>query len=699
MIINPSKINFGGGGSCTGSSAVISTKDFSITANGETSITMEEGVDGISAGTITTNVQPTLTAATYDQNGTYNPGTGIDGFSAVTVNVDLVAPYNSGYTAGYSSGYTSGQTDGIAEQKALLTSTAITSNGTVTNENGWSGVTVNVQPVLTAATFDQNGTYTPGSGVAGFNSVTVNVDGAENRLNTYLKGQVTAITQSDLAGVTNIPAYQFYGKSSIKAVDLPSSVQQLSNNSFNSSGIQSIDISNVNVIEESAFQNCTSLTGITGFENYTRQATNNMFNGCTALAGGLVTGILPYQYASSVFNNCRSLTSITFLSNMSEVGGSSNYNQWFNGCTSMQYLDYTHNYTVPTLRVANPFTAFTQNYEIRVPQILYDQWTAATYWSGSSIVNHIVAYPNAYDVMSLKYTTSDGNDITPLNPYTSITLWNAAFVGSEFDATTGGTVSFYGPQPTIPSYTWCGVTTLESMEIASAVTAIDYSTFQGCTGLTGVTIPGVTRIKQAAFKGCTSLPIDNFDFTKYTEIGNSAFTDCVGLAGSITLPSSCTVGTYAFYGCTGITSVTLPSTGSVSSYSFQNCGLVGTLTVPNCNVLSGSQSFKNCTGLTDVVFEGDYSAYSAGAGDIFKDNANITGATFNSGVTFQFGSGINYSRVVSMTFKSSTPPTGALNGSFNAHGTMYVPAESLEAYNHWAFYNTFSGWTITSIVE
>lgn len=662
MIINISKINLsgcsGGGG---GDSKVISTKNFEVTANGTTNIVMDQGVDGISAGTITTNV-------------------------------DMGPAYSSGYTEGYASG----ETVGAAAQKALLTSTTVTTNGTVTRENGYSAVTVSVQPTLTAATFDQNGTYTPGSGVDGFNSVTVNVDGAENRLNKFFKDQVTAVTQSDLDGVITTSNYQFYFHTNLKSVDLPASVKTLSSNCFAYSGIESIDISNVTQMNDSVFSNCSSLTGVTGLENYTREATNYLFRDCINLTGDLVTGMKGSQYGgNSLFQNCAKLTSVTFLSNITDFCGSSAYNNWFAGCSKIEYLDFTHNYTIPNLRIANPFTAFTQNYEIRVPQVLYDQWTAATNWSDSRVVNHIVGCPNAYNVMSLKYTTSDGNDITPVIAYTS-TTWGSSVVGSEFDATTGGTVNFYGPSLTIPSYTFSGKTTLESMTLDSAVTRLDIATFYGCTGLTGVTMPSVTEISQDAFKNCSSLTNDTLDFTKYTIIGNSAFTNCVSLTGA-TLPSACTVNKYAFDGCTALTSISLPSTGTVGSNAFMNCGLVGTLTVPNVNVFEGSAPFSGCTGLTDVVFEGSFNAYNQGVGDIFKYGPTITGATFNSGVSFQYGSNPDYSHIVSMTFKSPTPPTGNV-GQFSSTGTMYVPAEYLSVYTNWASNQTkFSGWTVTAI--
>ena len=86
---------------------------------------------------------------------------------------DCAEEYRQGYQRGYSSGYTdglsdcsgytptdcssaiteayqSGVTEGMAEQKALLSSTAITSNGTYTNENGWNSVNVNVPHFMPA---------------------------------------------------------------------------------------------------------------------------------------------------------------------------------------------------------------------------------------------------------------------------------------------------------------------------------------------------------------------------------------------------------------------------------------------------------------------------------------------------------------------------------------------------------------------
>ena len=85
-----------------------------------------------------------------------------------------------------------------------------------------------------------------------------------------------------------------------------------------------------------------------------------------------------------------------------------------------------------------------------------------------------------------------------------------------------------------------------------SVTSIGAGTFNGCTGLTSITIPN-----------------------SVTSIGELAFRDCTGLT-SITIPNSVThIGGWAFYGCTNLTSVTIPnsvkSIGFIGEEAFLDC--------------------------------------------------------------------------------------------------------------------------------
>lgn len=81
----------------------------------------------------------------------------------------------------------------------------------------------------------------------------------------------------------------------------------------------------------------------------------------------------------------------------------------------------------------------------------------------------------------------------------------------------------------------------------------------------------LTSIGDYAFYGCsglTSITIPN----SVTSIGNWAFRGCSGLT-SITIPNSVTsIGEMAFYGCSGLTSITIPnSVTSIGDYAFADC--------------------------------------------------------------------------------------------------------------------------------
>ena len=108
------------------------------------------------------------------------------------------------------------------------------------------------------------------------------------------------------------------------------------------------------------------------------------------------------------------------------------------------------------------------------------------------------------------------------------------------------------------------------------VITIGAGAFDGCSGLTSVTIPNsVTIIGDNAFADCsglTSITIPN----SVISIGEYAFSHCSGLT-SITIPNSVTsIGGWAFYGCSGLTSVTIPnSVTSIGKGAFEYCSKLG----------------------------------------------------------------------------------------------------------------------------
>lgn len=112
------------------------------------------------------------------------------------------------------------------------------------------------------------------------------------------------------------------------------------------------------------------------------------------------------------------------------------------------------------------------------------------------------------------------------------------------------------------------------------MTTIGSYAFDGCTGLTGVTIGN-----------------------SVTTIGDNAFSDCIGLTGVTIGNSVTTIEDRAFYGCTGLTTIysmnTVPPT---YKGGFENkCYLYATLYVPtgSLEAYQEAEPWKNFWTITE----------------------------------------------------------------------------------------------------
>ena len=166
-------------------------------------------------------------------------------------------------------------------------------------------------------------------------------------------------------------------------------------------------------------------------------------------------------------------------------------------------------------------------------------------------------------------------------------------------------VSYSGktyPVTSIGERAFNGCDGLTSITIGNSVTSIGNSAFSGCDGLTSVTIPNsVTSIGSGAFGGCsglTSVTIPN----SVTSIGSGAFGGCSSLT-SIEIPNSVTsIGEFAFDGCSGLTSVTIPnSVKSIVVGAFGGCSGLTSVTIPNSVKSIGECAFYGCKSLTSVT--------------------------------------------------------------------------------------------------
>jgi len=117
-----------------------------------------------------------------------------------------------------------------------------------------------------------------------------------------------------------------------------------------------------------------------------------------------------------------------------------------------------------------------------------------------------------------------------------------------------------------------------------------------------------------------------------TSIGDYAFYYCSGLT-SVTIPSSVTsIGEMAFGFCSGLTNVTIPnSVTSIGYKAFSYCRGLTSVTIPNSVTNIGAEVFCDCRGLTSVTFEGKDRATVQGMTNypFGLDNANESGVTIH----------------------------------------------------------------------
>ena len=112
---------------------------------------------------------------------------------------------------------------------------------------------------------------------------------------------------------------------------------------------------------------------------------------------------------------------------------------------------------------------------------------------------------------------------------------------------------------------------------------------------------GLTSIVSYAFSGCSGLTSVTIP-SSVASIGNSAFYGCSGLT-SVTIPNSVTsIGVEAFAYCSGLTSINIPNSGtSIGRYAFRNCSGLASVTIPNSMTSFDTSAFDGCSGLTSVT--------------------------------------------------------------------------------------------------
>lgn len=268
---------------------------------------------------------------------------------------------------------------------------------------------------------------------------------------------------------------------------------------------------------------------------------------------------------------------------------------------------------------------------------------------------------------------------------------------------------------------------ITDLVIPSTVTAIKNYAFYYCQGLTSVTIPNSVRtIGDRAFCGCINLTGTLTIPNSVTSIDSWAFYNCKGLSSVSIGNSVTTIGKNTFGYCSGLTSMVVSSGNTVydsregcnaiietasnkllygcmntvipntvtaiENRAFTNNSNLTSITIPNSVITVGDSAFYACSNMTNATIGNSVTTIGA---NVFRSCTSLASVTIGSAVTTIGDNTFNgCSALATVTCLATTPPT-IQEYTFSPYPDMlYVPMESVDAYNralYWRSFGNISG--------
>ena len=443
---------------------------------------------------------------------------------------------------------------------------------------------------------------------------------------------LTNITIPD--GVTSIGIMVFYNCTSLTSITIPDSVTSIGNSAFNScTSLTSITIpDSVTRIGKYAFYDCSSLTSITIPDSVTSIG-ESVFSFCSSLTSITIPDSVT-SIGNSAFYGCSSLTSLTIPNSVTSIGYAAFYD-----CSSLTSI------TIPDSVTSIVESAFEDCTNLKTISLscksslkksdFGEQADLVSYTNQHLLTKTAAKAATCAESGNKEYWTCKhcgkyflSDDTNPATA-TAVELSETVIPALKHkNATTRGAVK---PTETAPGYsgdrycpdcntvlkkgytywiegnlTWKlyedGTLNISGTGAMKDYDSDDSPATQKKDSVKKVVIEDdVTSIGDYAFWNCSNLTSITIP-DSVTIIGNSAFNACSSLT-SLTIPNSVTsIGEGAFYACSSLTSITIPnSVTSIGEGAFYACSSLTSITIPDSVTRIGDYAFKNCSNLTSIT--------------------------------------------------------------------------------------------------